>query len=70
MSSKIIGAENDFFSKMVAESIKYVKTGDKYPIKAINIVKNGYYQSNYSLKVINIVKMVTIKVINPLKLSI
>ena len=40
MSSKIIGAENDFFSKMVAESIKYVKTGDKYPIKAINIVKN------------------------------
>lgn len=40
MSSKIIGAENDFFSKLVAESVLFIKTGDKYPIKSINIIKN------------------------------
>ncbi len=40
MSSKIIGTENDFFSKLVADAIQYVKTGDKYPIKSINIIKN------------------------------
>ena len=40
MSSKIIGAENEFYSKMVVEAIQFVKTGDKYPVKAVNIVKN------------------------------
>jgi T-complex protein 1 subunit alpha len=40
MSSKIIGAENDFYSKMVVDAITYVKIGDKYPVKAVNIVKN------------------------------
>ena len=40
MSSKIIGAENDFFSQLVADSVQYIKTQDKYPIKAINIIKN------------------------------
>ena len=40
MSSKIIGTENDFYSKMVVDAILNVKAGDKYPVKAINIVKN------------------------------
>lgn len=40
MSSKIIGAENSFYAKMVVEAIKAVKSGEKYPVKAINIVKN------------------------------
>ncbi len=40
MSSKIIGSENDFYSKMVVDAITYVKQGDKYPVKAVNVVKN------------------------------
>jgi T-complex protein 1 subunit alpha len=40
MSSKIIGSENVFYSKMVVDAISYVKQGDKYPVKAVNIVKN------------------------------
>ena len=40
MSSKVIGSENEFYSKMVVDAIQFVKNGDKYPVKAINIVKN------------------------------
>lgn len=44
MSSKIIGSDSEFFSKMVVDAILAVKTtntrGDiKYPVKAINILK-------------------------------
>eukprot|EP01027_Heterolobosea_sp_BB2_P024243 GEZU01036481.1.p1 GENE.GEZU01036481.1~~GEZU01036481.1.p1 ORF type:complete len:548 (+),score=206.66 GEZU01036481.1:77-1720(+) len=44
MSSKIIGAESEFFSKMVVDAMSAVKTispsGDiKYPLKAVNILK-------------------------------
>ena len=44
MSSKIIGADSDFFSKIVVDSLLAVKTanskGDvKYPVKAVNILK-------------------------------
>jgi len=44
MSSKIIGGESEFFSKLVVESLLRVKTtnskGDaKYPVKAVNILK-------------------------------
>lgn len=45
MSSKIIGGESDFFSKLAVDAILRVKTtsskGDtKYPVKAINILKS------------------------------
>jgi T-complex protein 1 subunit alpha len=44
MSSKIIGAENEFFSDMVVDAIESVKTinsiGDyKYPVKSVNVLK-------------------------------
>ena len=44
LSSKIVGVESDFFSRMVVEAITAVKTyndvGDAvYPVKAINILK-------------------------------
>ncbi|KAL2610885.1 hypothetical protein R1flu_022577 [Riccia fluitans] len=44
MSSKIIGTDSEFFSKMVVDAVLAVKTtnerGDvKYPIKAINVLK-------------------------------
>lgn len=44
MSSKIIGSDSEFFSKLVVDAILSVKTtnnqGDvKYPIKAVNILK-------------------------------
>ena len=47
MSSKIIGADSDFFSKLVVDAILAVKTTNskgeiKYPVKAVNILKaNG-----------------------------
>ena len=44
MSSKIIGAESDFFAKMAVDAVSAVRTTNgkgkvKYPIKAINILK-------------------------------
>ena len=43
MSSKIIGAQEDFFSRLVVDTIRSVKTvndiGDvKYPVKAVNVL--------------------------------
>ena len=57
MSSKIIGAESDFFAKMVVDSMLAVKTvndyGDfKYPVKAISIVK-AHGQSAKDSRLIN-----------------
>merc|ERR1711988_1776086 len=44
MSSKLIGADSEFFSKMVVEAAQDIKVADgkggfNYPIKAINILK-------------------------------
>ena len=39
MSSKLIGADDEFFSKMVVDAAKAIKVGDTYPIKAINVLK-------------------------------
>lgn len=44
MSSKIIGSDSDFFSKMVVDTMLSVKTTNsageaKYPVKAVNILK-------------------------------
>ena len=44
LSSKIVGVESDFFSRMVVDAITAVKTYDDvgeatYPVKAINILK-------------------------------
>lgn len=44
MSSKIIGADSDFFSNMIVDAMQLVKTTNnrgetKYPVKAVNILK-------------------------------
>lgn len=44
MSSKIIGSDDEFFSKMVVDAMLAVKTANnkgelKYPVKAVNILK-------------------------------
>jgi T-complex protein 1 subunit alpha len=44
MSSKIIGSDSDFFSNMVVDAMKAVKSTNnrnetKYPVKAVNILK-------------------------------
>ena len=44
MSSKLIGADSEFFSKMVVEAAQDIKVSDgkggyNYPIKAINVLK-------------------------------
>lgn len=44
MSSKIIGADSEFFSKMAVDAMMAVKTANhkgevKYPVKAVNILK-------------------------------
>lgn len=44
LSSKIVGMESDFFSRMVVDAITAVRSvddygNDKYPVKAINILK-------------------------------
>ncbi len=45
MSSKIVGADDDFFAKMVVDAMNSVKQTDEltgkvsYPVKAINVLK-------------------------------
>ena len=39
MSSKLIGADDEFFSKTVVDAAKAIKVGDNYQIKAINVLK-------------------------------
>lgn len=56
MSSKIIGSDSDFFSKMVVDTMLSVKTTNsagesKYPVKAVNILKAHGKSSKESITV-------------------
>lgn len=56
MSSKIIGSDSDFFSKLVVDAILAVKTTNskgetKYPVKAVNILKSHGKSSTESMLV-------------------
>ena len=57
MSSKLIGAESEFFSSMCVEAIEKIKVFDhkkrpKYPLGAINIVK-AHGSSSLDSKVVD-----------------
>merc|ERR1711915_99016 len=54
MSSKLIGADSEFFSKMVVEAAQDIKVSDgkgghNYPIKAINVLKSHGKSARESL---------------------
>lgn len=54
MSSKIIGSDSEFFSKMVVDAMLAVKTTNnkgetKYPVKAVNILKAHGKSANESM---------------------
>ena len=53
MSSKLIGPDSEFFSKMVVDAMKNVKTGEnKYPVKNVHIIK-CHGQAVHESKLIN-----------------
>ncbi|KAK8810473.1 hypothetical protein WA158_007048 [Blastocystis sp. Blastoise] len=56
LNSKILGAENDFFSKIAVDAVKAVKTNvdgkDKYPVSSISIIKT-HGQSALASRLVN-----------------
>merc|ERR1711892_668499 len=58
MSSKLIGADSEFFSKMVVEAAQDIRVGDgkgghNYPIKAINVLKSHGKSARESMLIMN-----------------